>query len=73
MKTIPKKAPMEARKPDMFENASGVELKLHEAQRRDRELNKVPLRIDSRTVIMVKPDKCTKAYAEQIRLKFHAI
>ena len=73
MKTIPKKSPMEARKPDMLENASGVEVKLHEAKQRDRELNKVPLRIDSRTVIMVKPDKCTKAYADKIRLKFHAI
>jgi hypothetical protein len=73
MKTIAKKAPMEQRKPDLFENASGVELKLHEAKRRDVEQNKVPLRIDQRTVIMVRPDKCTKDYAQKIRLKFQAV
>jgi len=70
MKTIAKKAPMEERKPDLLVNSAGIYLKLEEAKRRDQEQNKVPLRIDHRTIIMVKPDKHTKAYADQVKHKY---
>ncbi len=70
IKTIAKKAPMEERKPDLFENSSTAEIKLKEAKRRDKAMHKVPLRIDHRTIIMVNPNKCNKAYAEEVKHKF---
>lgn len=70
MKTIAKKAPMEERKVDLFENSSSAEKKLEEVKRRDKQLKKVPLRIDHRTIILVKPKNCNKAYAEEVKHKF---
>jgi len=73
MKTIAKKAPMEKRKPDLLVNPVGIDTKLEEAKRRDQEQNKVPLRIDHRTIILVKLDKRTKAYADQVKHKYSTV
>jgi hypothetical protein len=70
IKTIAKKAPMEERKVNLFENSSAAEIKLEEVKKRDKELRKVPLRIDHRTIILVKPTNCNKAYADEVRHKF---
>lgn len=52
MKTIPKKAPMEPRKPDTRCNPDGVVEKLNEAQQRDRRMNKKPIRVNKYTVVL---------------------
>lgn len=70
MKTIAKKAPTVNRKPDMNENSSASEVMLRKVKMRDKEQKKVPLRIDHKTVIMVKPTNCNPVYAEKIKKKF---
>ena len=40
-------------------------------QKRSREEKLVPLRIDSRTTIYVKPENATEAYAEQWRQRYY--
>lgn len=52
MKTIPKKAPMVARKPDMTVNPENTNSKLQEAKQRDKRLNKKPIRINGYTVVL---------------------
>lgn len=57
----------EQRKLNMFEN--GDKMSQMVAKQRKEELKLVPLRIDSRTVILVPISKATKEYAEKKYLK----
>lgn len=55
-------------KADLFINENPEELDAIQQQIRD--LNKIPLRLDARTVVMVKPELCTPQYAAKLRAKF---
>lgn len=55
-------------KANLFENENPEELEVIRQHRRDHD--KIPLRIDGRTVVMVKPEFCTPQYAAKLRAKF---
>lgn len=55
-------------KADLFTNENPEELKI--LRQHSRDLDKRPLRIDKRTVVMVKPEKCTPEHAAKLRAKF---
>lgn len=58
-----------ARKPlklDLSKNGS-----VKRAEVKEKESNKVPLRIDNNTVIMVEKEQCTTRYAEQFKQKIN--
>ena len=55
-------------KANLFINENPEELAVIRQHSQDRE--KKPLRIDARTVVMVKPELCTPQYAAKRRAKF---
>lgn len=55
-------------KANLFENENPEELEIIRQYSRDQD--KKPLRIDARTVVMVKPELCTPEYAAKLRRKF---
>lgn len=63
--------PENVHKPDTSVNASGVEAKLKEAKLRDARMGKLPLRINSRTVILVKPENRNAEYAKKVQNKMN--
>lgn len=59
------KDPMVERKPSVDENSKGLNEKIRKYYRHEESL--MPLRISRNTVILVKPEKCNKEYAEKYR------
>lgn len=66
--TNPSPAKNKRAKANLFENENPEELETIRQHRHDHD--KIPLRIDGRTVVMVKPEFCTPQYAEKLRAKF---
>lgn len=72
MKTVTTPSPSGNRekrmKANLFANDNPEELEL--IRQHPRDIGKRPLRIDARTVVMVRPELCTPQYAEKLRAKF---
>ena len=72
MRTVTTQSPSQSRdkrtKADLFINENPEELDV--IRQHIRDLNKIPLRIDARTVVMVKPELCTPQHAAKLRAKF---
>lgn len=72
MRTVTTPSPSQSRdkrtKADLFINENPEELDI--IRQHNRVLNKIPLRIDARTVVMVKPELCTSQHAAKLRAKF---
>lgn len=68
-----KRKPGEERKPDSCTNSDSAESKLREFKRKEKEMGKMPLRINDKTVVMVKPEKCNPEYAQVLRERFGKI
>ncbi len=64
----PSKSKNKRTKADLFINENPEELEMIRQYSRDHD--KTPLRIDARTIVMVKPELCTPQYAAKLRAKF---
>lgn len=62
-----RKAPAKERKVDTDINASPDKIQAAISAQKKKEKNRVSLRIDSRTVILVPKSKCNKVYADEYR------
>lgn len=64
--------PNNERKADLYKNNSEESSEtLQEVKERDRGLKKVPLRIDHRTIALVRPEKQTPEFASELRKRFN--
>ncbi|WP_291528571.1 hypothetical protein [Bacteroides sp. UBA939] len=57
-------------KPDLSENENPEALEAIRQEKRNRDIGKVPLRINAYTIVMVDPELCTPQHAEKLRAKF---
>lgn len=72
MRTVTTPSPSRSKdkrtKADLFINENPEDLEIVRQHSRDRD--KKPLRIDARTIIMVKSELCTPQHAAKLRAKF---